>query len=100
MVASSSCSDLDLECFWNIEEAGVSMAKEHSQNNTLQQYLSSMTRADDGAYFARFPWKPNHKDTDANAPFGMNHSVKNSMPNGKSLQIASELRCYFQSPIT
>ena len=43
------------------------MTEEYSKNNTLKQYLSScVTRADDGAYIARFPWKPNHPTLPSN----------------------------------
>ena len=36
-------------------------------NNTLNQYISScVTCAEDGAYIARFPWKPNHPTLPSN----------------------------------
>ena len=43
------------------------MTEEHSTNNTLNQYISScVTRADDGAYIAKFLWKPNHSTLPSN----------------------------------
>ena len=68
MVTSSSGTDFDLERFWNLEAVGVSMTTESSKQNTLKQYISScVTRANDGAYIARFPWKPNHPTLPSNA---------------------------------
>ena len=37
------------------------MTEEHNKSNTLNEYVTScVTRTDDGAYIARFPWKSNH----------------------------------------
>jgi len=53
--------DFDLERFWDLESVGVSLTDETVQDNMLQQYLNScLTRDDDGAYTARFPWKSTH----------------------------------------
>ena len=68
MVASSSSTDFDLERFWNLEAVGVSMTEDHSKSSTLNEYTTScVTRTDDGAYIARFPWKPNHPDLPSNS---------------------------------
>ena len=68
MVASSSNTDFDFERFWNLEAVGVSMTENHSKNNTLNEYITScVTRTDDGAYIARFPWKPNHPSLPSNS---------------------------------
>ena len=59
MVTTPSNSEFDLERFWNLEFVGVSPAEDSTDNHTLEHYLtSSVTRDDDGAYIARFPWKP------------------------------------------
>lgn len=61
MITYSSCTDFDLERFWNLESVGVSLTEEATKDNVLELYLTScLTRANDGAYVARFPWKPTH----------------------------------------
>ena len=64
MVTNSSCSDFNLERFWTLESVGVSLTDDISKDNMLDHYLTScLKRADDGAYVARFPWKPTHPRT-------------------------------------
>ena len=54
--------------FWNLEAVGVSMTKDHSKSNTLNEYITScVTRTNDGAFIARFPWKPNHPNLPLNS---------------------------------
>jgi len=61
MIMNSNNDDFDLERFWDLESVGVLLTDETAQDNMLQQYLNScLTRDDDGAYTARFPWKPTH----------------------------------------
>ena len=60
MVTTSYQREFDLEHFWNLESVGV-LPIEGKAENKLEHYLtSSVTRDDDGAYIARFSWKPNH----------------------------------------
>ena len=60
MLAISQPCTFDLERFWSLESVGVSVSEVSSEQHMLQQYVSScVTRDPDGAYVARFPWKPN-----------------------------------------
>ena len=61
LMVTTSQSEFDLERFWNLESVGVSPTDDNAEDDMLEQYLtSSVTRDDDGAYVARFPWKPDH----------------------------------------
>ena len=61
LMVTTSQSEFDLERFWNLKSAGVSPTDDNAEDDMLEQYLtSSVTHDDDGAYVARFPWKPDH----------------------------------------
>lgn len=61
MVTTASNSEFNLEHFWSLESVGVSPTEDNTDCNILENYLtSSVTQDDDGAYIARFPWKPHH----------------------------------------
>ena len=60
MLTVNQQCDFDLERFWNLESVGVSMSDLSAEEDMLQHYISScITRDPDGAYVARFPWRPN-----------------------------------------
>ena len=60
-MVTTSQSEFDLELFWNLESVRVLPTDDNAEDNMLKCYLtSSVTQDDDGAYVARFPWKPDH----------------------------------------
>ena len=60
MLIITQDSEFNLEHFWNLESVGVSESDVSAEEDMLQHYLSScVTRDSDGAYVARFPWRPN-----------------------------------------
>ena len=59
--------EFNLERFWYLESVGVNSADNSSEDNVLNYYLaSSVTHDQDGAYVARFPWKPGRSDLPTN----------------------------------
>ena len=59
MMLTAHTGQFNLERFWDLESVGVDPADNNSEDNVLNDYLaSSVTRDQDGAYVARFPWKP------------------------------------------
>ena len=60
MMTITQSSEFDLERFWDLESVGVSINDISAEEDVLQHYISScVTRDPDGAYVARFPWRPN-----------------------------------------
>jgi len=52
--------EFDIERFWDLESVGVSVNDVSAEEDLLQHYISTcVTRDQDGAYVARFPWRPN-----------------------------------------
>ena len=67
MMLTTHTSEFNLERFWDLESMGVNPADNSSEDNVLNEYLaSSVTRDQDGAYVARFPWKPGRPDLPTN----------------------------------
>ena len=95
MVTNSYCNDFDLERFWNLESVGVSLTDDTTKDNVLEQYLTScLTRADDGAYIARFPWKPTHPVLPSNITIAerrTRHLVKRLARTPKLLQVYNQI---------
>ena len=60
-------TEFNLECFWHLESVGVTPPNDCSKDSLLNRYSTScVSRDDDGAYVARFPWKLNHLDLPTN----------------------------------
>ena len=95
MVTNSSCSDFNLERFWTLESVGVSLTDDISKDSMLDHYLTScLTRADDGAYVARFPWKPTHPVLPTNITIAerrTRHLVKRLAMTPKLLQVYNQI---------
>lgn len=52
-------NEFNLEHFWDLESIGVTCIGDDPVDKALDHYLAScVTRDQDGAYVARFPWKP------------------------------------------
>ncbi|XP_065900135.1 uncharacterized protein [Dysidea avara] len=66
MMLALTQREFNLERFWDLESVGVTPV-DNLSDNVLDQYTSScVTRDLDGAYVARFPWKPDHPDLPSN----------------------------------
>ena len=62
-----SPTEFNLEHFWDLESVGVTPPTDHSEDSVLNRYSTScVTRDDDGAYVARFPWKLDHPELPTN----------------------------------
>ena len=60
-------TEFNLERFWDLESVGVTPPHDHPENSVLNHYSTScITRDDDGAYVARFPWKLDHPELPTN----------------------------------
>jgi len=60
-------TEFNLERFWDLESVGVTPPNDHSEDSVLNRYSTScVTRDDDGAYIARFPWKLDHPELPTN----------------------------------
>jgi len=60
MTMITQLHEFDLKCFWDLESVGVSVYEVSAEQDLLQRYISTcVTRDPDGAYVARFPWRPN-----------------------------------------
>ena len=68
LMLTTTPSEFNLERFWELESIGVtSTGNNPVDNNVLDHYLAScVTRDQDGAYVARFPWKPDHPELPTN----------------------------------
>ena len=67
MIVTPTQCDFDLERFWTLESIGVSQADDTVAANMIENYLSScVTRAIDGAYVAKFPWRKHHPPLPSN----------------------------------
>ena len=67
MMLTTTPNEFSLEHFWDLESVGVTSTSDSPVDNALDHYLAScVTRNQDGAYVARFPWKPNHPDLPTN----------------------------------
>ena len=67
MILTPTQSDFDLERFWTLESIGVSQGDDTVEVNIMESYLTScVTRATDGAYIARFPWRTHHPSLPSN----------------------------------
>ena len=67
MMLTAHTGEFNLERFWDLESVGANPADNSSEDNVLNDYLeSSVTRDQDGAYVARFPWKPGRPDLPTN----------------------------------
>ena len=65
MIIILTQSDFDLERFWTLELIGVSQGD--VEVSMTENYLTScVTRATDGAYVARFPWRTHHPPLPSN----------------------------------
>ena len=92
MVINSSCNAFDLERFWDLESVGVSLTDDTAKDNMLKQYLTScLTRDVDGAYIARFPWKPTHPVLPTNIAVAERSLVKRVAMTPKLLQVYNQI---------
>ena len=95
MVTNSSHIEFDLQRFWDLESVGVSLTDETAKDNMLEHYLTScLTRDDDGAYVARFPWKPTHPVLPTNITIAerrTRHLVKWLAKTPKQLQVYNQI---------
>jgi len=95
MVTNSSQIEFDLQRFWDLESVGVSLTDETAKDNILKHYLTScLTRDDDGAYVARFPWKPTHPVLPTNitvAECRPRHLIKQLAKNPKQFQLYNQI---------
>ena len=67
MMLTATPSEFNLEHFWDLESIGVTYTDDSQVDNALQHYLNSCVMHDqDGAYVARFPWKPDRPDLPTN----------------------------------
>ena len=95
MVTNSSQFEFDLQRFWDLESVGVSLTDETAKDNILKHYLTScLTRDDDGAYVARFPWKSTHPVLPTNitvAERRTRHLIKQLAKNPKQFQVYNQI---------
>ena len=67
----------DLERFWNLESVGVSMSDVSAEEDMVQHHISlCVTRDPDGAYVARFPWRPNPPTLPSNLIIAQNRTCQ------------------------
>ena len=67
MMLTTPTSEFNLEKFWDLESIGVTPTDDSLEDNVLDHYLTScVSRDQDGAYVARFPWKPDHPELPTN----------------------------------
>ena len=64
MITIPTHSDFDLQRFWTLELIGICQGDD---TDVIENYISScVTQATDGAYVARFPWRPHHPPLPSN----------------------------------
>ena len=67
VIVTPTQSRFDLECFWTLESIGVSQGDDTAEIDMTENYLTScVSRAVDGAYIARFPWRMHHSPLPTN----------------------------------
>ena len=67
MMLLTTPNEFNLEHFWDLESIGVTYTSDGPVDKALDHYLAScVTRDQDGAYVARFPWKPDYPDLPTN----------------------------------
>ena len=88
-------TEFNLERFWDLESVGVTPPSDHSEDSLLNRYSTScVSRDDDGAYVARFPWKLNHPYLPTNYTIAKQRTkqlIKRLSQNPKLLKVYSRI---------
>ena len=67
VIVTPTQSHFDLEHFWTLESIGVSQGDDTAAIDMTENYLTfCVSRAVDGAYIARFPWRMYHSPLPTN----------------------------------